>query len=126
VLALAKAIRWFFVGVPPEATRKLVHIALPNWRFILGACFDSLPCKIFGPLPFMVALLGWALALGPGDCAAGLISFPLLPLLLIPLSECSAVSERAAGAGVLVLAYGGRSASQRSPARGGGRASGRP
>ena len=99
--------------VSTELVRKIIHIGVSNWWFILIGFFDSLETAVIGPILFIVAnsaavLSGMANRLGISDRRRnlGLVYFPLSLLLLVLLGYTQTIPLWACGIGCLTMGYG--------------------
>ncbi len=99
--------------VSTELVRKIIHIGVSNWWFILIGFFDSLATALIGPVLFIFAnsiavMSGFANRLGISDRQRnlGLVYFPVSLLLLVLLGYTGVIPLWASGIGVMTMGYG--------------------
>ena len=99
--------------VSAELVRKIIHIGVSNWWFILIGFFDSLGTAVIGPVLFIFAnstavLTGITSRLGVSDTGRnlGLIYFPISLLILVLLGYTGSLPLWACGIGFLTMGYG--------------------
>ncbi|MGM0431547.1 MAG: diacylglycerol/polyprenol kinase family protein [Spirochaetota bacterium] len=97
---------------PTWVTRKIVHILVSNWWFLLLGFFTELTYAVIGPLFFIVAnLVSYqyhlipAIELADNRKNLGTVYFPITLLILVVLGYTGAISLYAGGVGVLVMGY---------------------
>lgn len=111
-------------------TRKIVHIGVGHWWFVAWYFHASVAPALVGPIVFAVANFGFyrfsrVRALGheqSGD-NFGIVLYPLSLIVLVVASWSGPLSQEAAAAGVLIMAWGdglaaivGRAVSKRNTA----------
>jgi phytol kinase len=96
-----------------SVTRKITHIAVSNWWFILYYMMDSLAIALIGPITFIIVnTLSYqfhllpAMELQENRKNLGTIYFPVSLLLLILSGFTGIIPLYAGGIGILVLGYG--------------------
>lgn len=96
-----------------ETVRKLIHIGVSNWVFILVGCFENPMWALVGPIAFIVinAIFvnsGAARLLGMGNRKRdnGLIYFPISLLVLALAWQRGIIEAHDVVAGTLVMGYG--------------------
>lgn len=96
-----------------ESVRKLIHIGVSNWVFILVLCFDDVRYALVGPIAFMVinaafVYSGAARLLGMGDRRRdnGLVYFPFSLLVMTLLYYRGFIQAHDVVASTLVMGYG--------------------
>lgn len=102
-----------FARISAETTRKIIHIGVSNWVFILANGFDSLAWALAGPACFMVinavfVYSGFAKYLGMGDRKRdnGLIYYPLSIIVMVLLDYYGAIETHDVIAGTLAMGWG--------------------
>lgn len=100
-------------GVSSETVRKIIHIGVSNWWFILIAFFDKLSFALIGPILFILTngvavLSGFADRLGVSDRKRnfGLIYFPISLFIAVLLGYTKTVELFACGIGIITMGYG--------------------
>ncbi len=96
-----------------QVTRKLIHISVSNWWFILMMWFDSLAFALIGPVSFILLnfisyrfhLLS-AMELEDNRSNLGTIYFPISLLVLVILSYTDVIPIYAGAVGILIMGYG--------------------
>ena len=90
VLGLVYSFSFIFaVHLSSETVRKIIHIGVSNWVFILTGCFNTLSFALIGPVTFIIlngvfVYSGAAKLLGMGNRKRdnGLIYFPFSLLVM--------------------------------------------
>jgi phytol kinase len=105
------------LSVKPFYTRKIVHISVSNWWFILLAFFTRLGTAVIGPVSFIILnYLSYrhhlipSMELSDNRKNLGTVYFPISLLLLVILGFTEVIPLEAGGIGILVLGYGDGSA----------------
>lgn len=96
-----------------ESVRKIIHIGVSNWVFILVWCFDDVRFAVVGPVAFIIlnAIFvhsGAAGLLGMGDRRRdnGLVYFPFSLLVMTLLYYRGLIQAHDVIAATLVMGYG--------------------
>lgn len=97
-----------------DAVRKIIHIGVSNWWFILVTCFDSVVLPVIGTGFFVImnslaTYWGWArrfFGLKEERRHHGLVYYPASLLGLVLLVYLADFPLHAATAGVLAMGYG--------------------
>jgi phytol kinase len=99
--------------VSSETVRKIIHIGVSNWWFILIAFFDALSFALIGPILFVITngvavLSGFADRLGVSDRGRnfGLIYFPISLFIAVLLGYSHTIELFACGIGIITMGYG--------------------
>lgn len=102
-----------FAHLSSETVRKIIHIGVSNWVFILTGCFNTLSFALIGPVTFIIlngafVYSGAAKLLGMGNRKRdnGLIYFPFSLLVLTLLYYRGLIQAHDVIAGTLVMGYG--------------------
>ncbi|HZJ88675.1 MAG TPA: hypothetical protein VFC80_05945 [Sphaerochaeta sp.] len=102
--------RWNLAG---ESMRKIIHIGVSNWWFILLFGFDRLAFAVVGPILFIIVNLifvlgNWAVRLGFGSQERnwGLVYYPLILLLFVLCHYQGFLHPLSTTVAVLVMGYG--------------------
>lgn len=102
-----------FAHLSSETVRKVIHIGVSNWVFILTGCFNTLSFALIGPVTFIIlngafVYSGAAKLLGMGNRKRdnGLIYFPFSLLVLTLLYYRGLIQAHDVIAGTLVMGYG--------------------
>jgi len=100
-------------SVSARVTRKIIHISVSNWWFLLMAFFDSAAYAVIGPITFIIInYVSYRYHLIPSmefeerRKNLGTIYFPISLLILVILSFNGILPLYAAGTGILVMGYG--------------------
>lgn len=96
-----------------ESVRKIIHIGVSNWVFILVWCFDDVRFAVVGPVAFIILNAvfvhsGAAGLLGMGDRRRdnGLVYFPFSLLVMTLLYYRGLIQAHDVIAATLVMGYG--------------------
>lgn len=102
-----------FAHLSSETVRKIIHIGVSNWVFILTGCFNTLSFALIGPVTFIIlngvfVYSGAAKLLGMGNRKRdnGLIYFPFSLLVMTLLYYRGLIQAHDVIAGTLVMGYG--------------------
>lgn len=102
-----------FAHLSSETVRKVIHIGVSNWVFILTGCFNTLSFALIGPVTFIIlngafVYSGAAKLLGMGNRKRdnGLIYFPFSLLVMTLLYYRGLIQAHDVIAGTLVMGYG--------------------
>lgn len=102
-----------FAHLSSETVRKVIHIGVSNWVFILAGCFNTLSFALIGPVTFIIlngafVYSGAAKLLGMGNRKRdnGLIYFPFSLLVMTLLYYRGLIQAHDVIAGTLVMGYG--------------------
>ncbi len=113
VVAAVAFLLYHFAHIKAESARKIIHIGVSNWVFILEGMFSDLRIALAGPIAFIVlntlfVYSGAGKLLGMGDRKRdnGLIYFPFSLLVLVLCQVNGLVSAHDVVAGTLVMGYG--------------------
>lgn len=112
VIALAFVL-YRTIYLSSESVRKIIHIGVSNWVFILVWCFDDVRFAVVGPVAFIIlnAIFvhsGAAGLLGMGDRRRdnGLVYFPFSLLVMTLLYYRGLIQAHDVIAATLVMGYG--------------------
>lgn len=112
VIALAFVL-YRTIHLSSESVRKIIHIGVSNWVFILVWCFDDVRFAVVGPVAFIIlnAIFvhsGAAGLLGMGDRRRdnGLVYFPFSLLVMTLLYYRGLIQAHDVIAATLVMGYG--------------------
>lgn len=112
VIALAFVL-YRTIHLSSESVRKIIHIGVSNWVFILVWCFDDVRFAVVGPVAFIIlnAIFvhsGAAGLLGMGDRRRdnGLVYFPFSLLVMTLLYYRGFIQAHDVIAATLVMGYG--------------------
>lgn len=101
------------LGLSSAMTRKITHIAVSNWWFILYYTMDRLSIALVGPIFFIAFnVLSYryhlipAMELKDNSKNLGTVYFPISLLILVVLGYRGIIPLYAGGIGILVLGYG--------------------
>lgn len=101
-----------YTDTPTWVTRKIVHILVSNWWFLLLFFFTDLEYAVIGPLFFIAANLVShryhlipAIELADSRKNLGTVYFPITLFILVVSGYTGVVSLYAGGVGVLVMGY---------------------
>jgi phytol kinase len=101
------------LGLSSAITRKITHIAVSNWWFILYYTMDRLSIALVGPIFFIgFNFLSYryhlipAMELKGNRKNLGTVYFPISLLILVILGYSDVIPLYAGGVGILVLGYG--------------------
>lgn len=101
------------LGLSSAMTRKITHIAVSNWWFILYYTMDKLSIALVGPIFFIVFnFLSYryhlipAMELKENKKNLGTVYFPISLLILVILGYSDIIPLYAGGIGILVLGFG--------------------
>ena len=96
-----------------ESVRKIIHVGVSNWVFILVWCFDDVRFAVVGPVAFIILNAvfvhsGAAGLLGMGDRRRdnGLVYFPFSLLVMTLLYYRGLIQAHDVIAATLVMGYG--------------------
>ena len=115
ILAIVAAafLLYRYAHLGAEVVRKLIHIGVSNWVFILVFCFSDPRVALAGPAAFIIinavfVYSGAARFLGMGNRKRdnGLIYFPISLLILTLLNIRALIAPYDVIAGTLVMGYG--------------------
>ena len=102
-----------FCHLRAESVRKLIHITVSNWVFILIYGFNTLSYALIGPIMFIIINTvfvygGFGRYLGMGDRKRdnGLIYFPITLLILTLCKYKNVMTDTDVILGVLAMGYG--------------------
>lgn len=112
VIALAFVL-YRTIHLSSESVRKIIHIGVSNWVFILVWCFDDVRFAVVGPVAFIILNAvfvhsGAAGLLGMGDRRRdnGLVYFPFSLLVMTLLYYRGLIQAHDVIAATLVMGYG--------------------
>lgn len=112
VIALAFVL-YRTIHLSSESVRKIIHIGVSNWVFILVWCFDDVRFAVVGPMAFIILNAvfvhsGAAGLLGMGDRRRdnGLVYFPFSLLVMTLLYYRGLIQAHDVIAATLVMGYG--------------------
>ena len=95
-----------------EVLRKIIHIGVSNWWFILVRNFDSIYVALLGPLLF-IFVNGFAtlfnllkyIGVKESKNSFGLVYFPISLVITIILLDFGIIDEMVSGMGILIMGY---------------------
>ena len=98
--------------LPSEVLRKIIHIGVSNWWFILVRNFDSIYFALIGPLLF-IFVNGFAtlfnllkyIGIKESKNSFGLVYFPISLVITIFLLDFGIIEEMISGMGILIMGY---------------------
>ncbi|MCF7946192.1 MAG: hypothetical protein K9L24_05010 [Spirochaetia bacterium] len=101
------------LSLSARVTRKIIHISVSHWWFILLAFFDSFFCAVIGPISFILinSASYWyhlmpSMELAENRKNLGTVYFPISLLALVILGYQGSVPLFAGGVGILIMGYG--------------------